>query len=557
MRQKEKIIVALKKQRSRFMDSLNAQSNERLNRHHLRMSAGEAREKLKQWSLVKKDIIKLYYLDRKTRLKHDTESIMIKFREKSRNARTRWRLKATGRWDRLLSNTRRRRDRIRGRFQSIAALYSRRAITINEPFRKDWFTLEGYPLVSKDPYSGRFVNPWNSESTNGFKSIDEVWRWKKTRIIGFQDISSADASSVESLFPLERSKEEMKQDAQVPAIGQIKLTWIGHATNLVQFSDQFTVLTDPMFSNKASPFQWFQHTEFFGVPRWMPPSLRIDELCDIDVVVISHDHYDHLDLGSIKELNDQEKVKFWVVPLGIKDWLIYNIGIHEKSIIELEWWQRVKFVKTSSSHDDNMILKVESIQSIVHDRDRIQIESSLDSENDELNVTCAPAQHWCSRSPFDRNTRLWCSWAIQATPARNGDNFTPLNFYFAGDTGYPEKFPLHRQIGDLLGPFDLAAIPIGAYKPRFFMRDSHCDPKEAVKIHKDIRSNRSVAIHWGTFPLANEPFEEPPTVLRKEMKNEDEFVAIPHGYSICSRDNKNEQEREFISEFNLRISTES
>jgi L-ascorbate metabolism protein UlaG (beta-lactamase superfamily) len=395
--------------------------------------------------------------------------------------------------------------------------------------------LEGYPLVSKDPYTNRFVNPWNSESTNGFKRIDEVWRWKRTRIIGFSEVSTADASTLNSLFELERTTEEMKQNAQEPEIGKIKLTWIGHATNLIQFSDKFTVLTDPMFSNKASPFQLFQQTEFFGVPRWMPPSLRIKDLCKIDVVVISHDHYDHLDLGSVKELNDKKKVNFWAVPLGIKDWLINNIGVKEESIIELEWWQRVKFVK--SSNESNALPCVENVQSIFHDRDRSYVEGSAESERNELNVTCAPAQHWCSRSPFDRNTRLWCSWAIQARLVRNGDGMdcSPLNFYFAGDTGYPEKFPLHRQVGDLLGPFDLAAIPIGAYKPRFFMRDSHCDPKEAVKIHRDIRSNRSVAIHWGTFPLANEPFEEPPTVLRKEM-NEDnhEFIAIPHGDSICS-----------------------
>jgi N-acyl-phosphatidylethanolamine-hydrolysing phospholipase D len=118
-----------------------------------------------------------------------------------------------------------------------------------------------------------------------------------------------------------------------------------------------------------------------------------------------------------------------------------------------------------------------------------------------------------------------------------------LNFYFAGDTGYSKTFPLHRQIGDKLGPFDLSAIPIGAYKPRFFMKDSHCDPNEAVQIHSDIRSDRSVAIHWGTFPLANEHFDEPPAYLKKsvdEANNKNisapiDFITIPHGESIHSR----------------------
>jgi len=185
-------------------------------------------------------------------------------------------------------------------------------------------------------------------------------------------------------------------------------------------------------------------------------------------------------------------------------------------------------------------------------------------------VTCAPSQHWCSRNPFDRNQRLWCSWAVHATAATNP---TPssisaltskthsskptqkFSFYFAGDTGYPRTFPLHRQIGDRLGPFDLAAIPIGAYKPRWFMWDSHCDPYEAVKIHRDVRATRSVALHWGTFPLADEPFLEPPrllydAVMRYKAKlregagagvdeewvdRKGDFVAIPHGTWIESR----------------------
>lgn len=540
MRQREKIIVALRKQRSRLLDSFAVKTEERagVGEYSDVTSSATARDKIKQWGLAKRERMKLYYNDRKSRLKDDTATMLRSLREKSNNAKARWELQASGRWNKFINQTRRRRERIKGRFRSIASMYTKHAITIDEPFRKDWFTAQGYPLASKDPYTDRYVNPWNSESTNGFKTLEEVWRWKKTRMVGFLDVSPSSSSSLSSSLVSLKTKDEMKRDALVPIVGKIKLTWVGHATNLVHFSDKFTILTDPIFSNKASPFQFFQQSEFFGVPRWQPPSLTVDDLNIIDVVVISHDHYDHLDLGSVKDLKERAKVHFWAVPMGTKDWLINNIGINEDSIIELEWWQSVKIVK--DANDLDKCPKVVSIQTVLqHDESNNDVGCYQESKSNELTITCAPAQHWCSRSPFDRNTRLWCSWAIQAnlvTGGKTADFSTNLNFYFAGDTGYPENFPLHRQIGDLLGPFDLAAIPIGAYKPRFFMKDSHCDPKEAVKIHKDIRSKRSVAIHWGTFPLANEPLEEPPTLLRSELGDDshDEFIAIPHGDSIYS-----------------------
>jgi len=565
LKRSKQIIVALRNKKEKMMDSMGFQKYRQ--RQKNLDSSDSTKEKFKVWKLAKQNKMQTYYSDRKTQLNdfRDRSTTKEKFKvwklakqnkmqtyysdrkTQLKESRTKWSTKTVNRLNKLLTKTRRRRDRIKGRLQHMSSRYVRYVVTIDEPSQKEWFSPDGYPLTSKDPDTDRYVNPWNSESTNGFKRIEEVWRWKKTRLVGFLETSPPGATDSSSLFVGSKSKEDLKIEAMKPTIGEIKLTWIGHATSLIHVSDQFTVLTDPIFSKKASPLQRFQESEFFGVPRWIPPSLTVDDLDVIDVVVISHDHYDHLDLGSVQELHEKNKVRFWAVPMGMKHWLTDNIGIDENQIIELEWWQSVKFIK--NSNDDNL-LWVNEVTNIV--QDRIQItDLHLARRPDEniLTLTCAPAQHWCSRTPFDRNTRLWCSWAIHSTlAARDGglerqNDVSYKSFYFAADTGYPEIFPLHQQIGDLLGPFDLSAIPIGAYKPRFFMRDSHCDPREALQIHKDIRSKCSIAIHWGTFPLANEPFEEPPTLLRKavlEMEAEgtnqsSHFVALPHGESICTR----------------------
>jgi len=443
------------------------------------------------------------------------------------------------------------------------ALYSRHSITIQEPFKKEWFTVEGYPLTSRDPRTARFVNPWNSESTNGWKQLSELWKWKKTRIIGYDlEHCSKEISSTTPILEPKQIPCVSAQFAPPSSSDKIKMTWVGHATMLVQMSS-FTILTDPVFSPKASPVQFFSKTEFFGVPRRLPPSFAIDDLPKngVDVCLLSHDHYDHLDYNSVVQLNEKNLVKYWIVPLGIKDWLIKQAGVDCNRIIELEWWQSVKFKNENGFEyfsDNNLSLEegiINALDTSLAKDEKRELEKILKLESDlipneeqalsnEMVVTCAPAQHWCSRSPFDRNTRLWCSWAVHTTSIMEKDK---LGFYFAGDTAKPKTFPLHRQIGDRLGPFDMAAIPIGCYKPRFFMHDSHCDPYESVQIHQDIRSKRSVAIHWGTFPLANEAFDEPPQVLsdavrRAEQKKDSEgkghgltdFIAIRHGESIES-----------------------
>jgi N-acyl-phosphatidylethanolamine-hydrolysing phospholipase D len=423
-------------------------------------------------------------------------------------------------------------------------LYSQQLFTLTEPFEPSWFDPDGYPLTSQDPHTLRYVNPWMS-SSNGWKSLKDVWKWKKDRVVDMSTRPSQDPS-IHPMIPRPIPPHQIDMGPPKDYEQKIKLTWIGHSTCLVHMSNQFTILTDPIFSNKASPFQKFGKKEFFGVARYFPPAVSIfdsDSMDSnhndlpqlpavIDVCLISHDHYDHLDYSSIEKLVD--RVKFWVVPLGIKQWLLDNISrMDPSSIVELKWWDQVTLIRQDvSSAQHEVMLSTTGTPSVADVRGKSSI-----------TLTCAPAQHWSSRTPFDRNTRLWCSWAVHAcipSSLSKQDCMNKLGFFFAGDTARPETFPLHRQIGDRLGPFDLAALPIGAYEPRFFMKDSHCDPDEAVQIHHDLRSRKSVAIHWGTFPLANEPYWDPPLRLNQAVRkfqceftsDKIDFTAIGHGESI-------------------------
>ena len=235
------------------------------------------------------------------------------------------------------------------------------------------------------------------------------------------------------------------------------LTWIGHATMLIQL-DGVNVLTDPHFSERASP------VSFAGPRRLNPPGLAFEALPRIDVVVISHDHYDHLDRPSVQHLAATHRPLF-LVPLGLKAWFA-DLGI--TAVDELDWWGAVTLKG--------------------------------------LTFTCVPAQHFSGRTPWDRNRRLWSGWVVAGRSKR---------LYFAGDTAYFGGF---KEIGTRLGPFDLAAIPIGAYVPQIIMKASHTTPEEALRAFADVRGERFLPIHWGTFDLAEEPPAEPPERLMAEAR---------------------------------------
>lgn len=228
------------------------------------------------------------------------------------------------------------------------------------------------------------------------------------------------------------------------------VTWVGHATLLVQV-EHVTFLTDPIWSNRPSP------VPIIGPGRFVEPGLALEDLPPIDFVLISHNHYDHLDLSTLRSLARRSPDTVVFVPLGNGD-LLRNQGI--TNVQELDWGQTARY-KGATVH-------------------------------------CLPAQHWSKRSLTDDRKALWSSWAVTGEQRR---------FYFAGDTGYFSGF---EEIGRKLGPFDLAAVPIGAYEPRAMMRESHMNPEEAVLAAQDLRAETALAIHFGTFDLSDEPLAEPP-----------------------------------------------
>jgi len=235
------------------------------------------------------------------------------------------------------------------------------------------------------------------------------------------------------------------------------ITWIGHSTLLVQL-DGLNFLTDPNWGERASPISWA------GPRRLSPPGLAFENLPQIDVVVISHDHYDHLDLGTVKRLAEKHNPLF-LVPLGLKAWFADN-GMSR--VEELDWWQQ--------------------------------------REYRGLKFVCVPAQHFSQRTLWDGNTRLWATWAVLSREHR---------FYFSGDTGYFAGF---REIGKRLGPFDVAALAIGAYEPPEIMKSVHLTPEAAVQAFFDLNARTLLGIHWGTFDLAEEPLDEPPGRMLAEAR---------------------------------------
>lgn len=253
----------------------------------------------------------------------------------------------------------------------------------------------------------------------------------------------------------------IKSNAKAGARMQAAVTWVGHATLLVQ-AGGLNVLTDPIFSERASPFS------FMGPKRHVAPGVSLAHMPRIDVVLISHNHYDHLDEASVVALGAQAGGSpLFVVPLGLKAWLAKQ-GV--SNVVELDWWQ---------SHHVGAV-----------------------------EVMLTPVQHWSARGVHDRMTTLWGGFAVLAPN---------LRWFFAGDTGYSPDFKDTRQrLAQRAGfeRLDLALIPIGAYEPRWFMQTQHVNPDEAVQVHLDLGAKQSIGVHWGTFELTDEPLDEPPQTPR-------------------------------------------
>ncbi|XP_036183502.1 N-acyl-phosphatidylethanolamine-hydrolyzing phospholipase D isoform X1 [Myotis myotis] len=362
---------------------------------------------------------------------------------------------------------RRRQHSARNSGGSTSSRFSRKSFKLD-------YRLEEDVTKSRRGKDGRFVNPWPTWKS---LSIPNILRW----LIMEKDHSSIPSSKEELDKELPVLKPYFINDPEAAGVSEagLRVTWLGHAMVMVEM-DELIFLTDPMFSSRASPSQ------YMGPKRFRQAPCSVGELPAIDAVLISHNHYDHLDYSSVVSLNERFGNDLrWFVPLGLLDWM-QKCGC--ENVIELDWWE------------ENCV-----------------------PGHDKVTFVFTPSQHWCKRTLLDDNKALWGSWSVLG----------PWNrFFFAGDTGY---CPVFEEIGRRFGPFDLAAIPIGAYAPRWFMKYQHVDPEEAVRIHIDVQAKKSVAIHWGTFALANEHYLEPPVKLsealeRYGLKNEDFFV-LKHGES--------------------------
>ena len=254
------------------------------------------------------------------------------------------------------------------------------------------------------------------------------------------------------------------------------LTWVGHSTFLLQ-AHGLNLITDPHLTARASPLR---HA---GPKRFNQPALDFADLPPLDIALVSHNHYDHLDERTVKRLAREHAGLTYLVPMGLKRWFARR-GI--KRVVELDLWQS--------------------------------------AEVNGVRVHCVPVQHFSGRSATDRNKTLWCGFVVEMRGRK---------IFFAGDTGYSADF---RDIGAKFAPMDLSLIPIGAYDPRAFMQPVHVNPEEAVKIHQDVGSRLSVAMHWGTFRLTLEPLDEPPRKLAQALKAAGvpaaQFIVMQHGETL-------------------------
>jgi len=332
------------------------------------------------------------------------------------------------------------------------------------------------------------VNPYYDpaqphHTKHGFRNLHsyvtpgtlDFWRWQFDRWT--RDLPPP---PVESLAPVVADVEWLREPSS-----DVRVSWVGHSTLLVQLGG-FNLLTDPIFSERASP------VSFAGPRRHQPPGIALADLPHIDAVVISHNHYDHLDLPSVKALAKQQGgPPVFMVPLGVDVWFRKNVP-EAVDLRPLDWGG----------------------QTMVGD----------------VVLTLLPVQHWSARTPFDRSATLWGAWAVQSRdPA--------FSFLFGGDLGYSRDV---AAIGERMGSFDLAALPIGGYAPRWFMRSHHMNPTEAVQAHRELRAKASVGIHWGTFELTDEALDQPPHELSRALRyaevDPDEFFVMRHGETRVWRD---------------------
>ena len=321
-----------------------------------------------------------------------------------------------------------------------------------------YLSAPGYSGEKSEHFNGkRFLNPSGKEA----RGFGDLIKWMRNR-------------EREAWIKEENAYIGKAPDAS-PDPEKLIITFVNHSTFLIQYKG-LNVLSDPIWSDRTSPFQWA------GPQRMRPPGIRFEDLPTIDLILISHNHYDHLDVNTMKALQKAYNPMV-ICPLGVSKF-IRGLGFEHCS--ELDWWQETKFEK--------------------------------------LNITCVPAQHFSGRGMFDRDATLWAGYVL---------NDEKKKIYFAGDTGYDEN--MFREIGSRFDSIDVSMIPIGAFKPRWFMSPIHVGPEEAIMIHNDVRSKKSIAMHFGTFPLADDGQKEPENLLQKltgaSKEASNPFLLLKEGMS--------------------------
>jgi N-acyl-phosphatidylethanolamine-hydrolysing phospholipase D len=304
---------------------------------------------------------------------------------------------------------------------------------------------DGITVPAHHAPDGTFRNPWPDSEPHGLSDVARMLREQATQ----KRAPNPPRGSFPTAMP-----EVIRPRA---AADVATATWLGHSTVLLQIGG-LNILTDPVFSERAFPVQWA------GPRRVMAPPLSLEELPPLDLILLSHSHYDHLDKPAVKWLARHQPQATWVAPLKLG---AYLRGWGAQTVVELDWWQAAE---------------VKGVQ-----------------------VTATPARHFSARRLGDRNRTLWCGYALAVAGRR---------LYFVGDTAYhPEFGAIARQCG----PFDLVMMPVGAYDPRWFMQVVHVNPEEAVQgcldligAHPGHPAPLVLAIHWGTFRLTAEPMDEPP-----------------------------------------------
>jgi len=314
----------------------------------------------------------------------------------------------------------------------------------------------GAPSLLYAPHGepGRFFNPWGEMQTG----LPELLRWKlRKNSYGPRRPPAVPVVANDGAYLRSRA------EAEPPSV-----TWVGHSTFAIQDGGE-VFLTDPHFGPRA-----------FLPPRKSPPGLPLAAIPPHACVLLSHNHYDHLDAWTVDRLPSGVR---WFVPRGVAAWL------HERpvprEVVELDWWQ-------SARHG-------------------------------AFTLTCLPAQHWSNRLTVRRNSTLWCSWLL-AGPDRS--------YYFAGDSGYFQGF---AEFGRRFGPIDAAFLPIGAYEPRWFMRYQHMDPEEALRAFRDLGARHFFGMHWGTFDLTDEPVDLAPRALAEAVARSGEDPGPIHVLAVGER----------------------